>query len=68
MNEVEQGIAPGAHGRARLRLVQMHRLIMFEEVFSDYLEGKATAERVRERARKMLAVGLPEFALPRKKK
>lgn len=45
----------------KLRLVQIHRLIEFERVFSLYLDGKADAGYVAERAKKMLAVGLPPF-------
>lgn len=47
---------------SKLRLVQIHRLVEFEKVFSEYLSGGATADQVKERARKMLAVGLPDFA------
>lgn len=47
--------------RGKLKLVQIHRLLEFEKVFSDYLEGKATAAQVVARAKKMLAVGLPQL-------
>jgi len=55
------GIAPGIRGRARIRLLRLHRLIEFERVFSLYLEGKASADHVRARAKKMLEVGVPRF-------
>lgn len=47
-------------GPERLALLRLHRLIEFDRVFSAYLEGHATAQEVKERAKKMLAVGLPE--------
>jgi len=46
-------------GGQRLKLLQYHRLIEFERVFSLYIEGKTSADRVRDRANKMLEVGLP---------
>ncbi len=57
----KEPIAPSVRGRSRLRLMQCHRLLIFEEVFSLYLEGKASAEAVKLRATKMLEIGLPEF-------
>lgn len=55
-------IAPGIKGTPRLQLLRLHRLLEFQRVFDDYLVGNASAEDVRERAKKMLACGLPEFA------
>ena len=39
----------------------MHRLLEFEKAFDAYLEGKVNADFVRERAKKMLQIGLPRF-------
>lgn len=61
-------IAPGVHGRTRLRLLQLHRLLEFEAAFDGYLRGECTAEFVKVRAKKMLACGLPEFVALEKKK
>jgi hypothetical protein len=46
--------------KAEMKIVQLHRLLVFEKVFSEYLEGKATAADVRTVADKMLQVGLPD--------
>lgn len=55
------GIATGVHNdRARVKLLQLHRLLQFEEAFSSYLEGTATASHVALRAKKMLQAGLPQ--------
>jgi len=54
-------VATGIRGRARLRVIQLHRLLEFEKVFSAYLEGKASAVYVKVRAKKMLEVGLPRL-------
>lgn len=51
-------------GPGRLRLLQAHRLLEFERTFSLYLAGRASAAEVKRRATKMLACGLPDFALP----
>jgi len=51
----------GLRGSQRLEIVQLHRLLEFDEVFGLYLEGKATAEQVKRRADKMLEVGLPKL-------
>jgi len=48
-------------GKERLSILRLHRLLAFERAFSDYLEGHGTAARVTERAKKMLAVGLPKL-------
>ena len=55
------GIANGAKGGEKLRIMQLHRLLEFEKAFSLYLDGKVPAARVTERAKKMIAVGLPNF-------
>lgn len=52
-------IASGLKGHKRLKVIQAHRLLEFERVFSLYLDGKATAGQVKERAKKMLECGLP---------
>ena len=52
-------ITTGVRGLAKLKVVQLHRLLEFERVFTQYLEGKTTAAHVKARAIKMLAVGLP---------
>ncbi len=57
-----QGQFAGARGRGRLRLLQCHRLVEFERVFSLYLEGKTDAGHVKARAKAMLEAGLPPFA------
>ncbi len=49
-----------AQGRARIKIMQLHRLLEFERVFTMYLEGKVTSEYVTIRAKKMLEIGLPE--------
>jgi hypothetical protein len=46
-------------GRGRRVLLRYHRLFEFERVFSDYIEGKTTADHVRQRAKLMLEAGLP---------
>jgi hypothetical protein len=51
----------GLRGSQRFEIVQLHRLLEFDEVFGLYLEGKATAEQVKRCADKMLAVGLPRL-------
>lgn len=53
------GIATGLQGSAKRRVVQLHRLLLFEQTFTKYLEGKATALQVKQRAVKMLESGLP---------
>jgi len=57
----EDGITTGVRGKARKRILQLHRLLVFEQTFNDYLAGKCSAERVTNRARKMLECGLPNF-------
>ena len=47
------------NGRARLTLLRVHRLLEFEKAFDAYLRGECTAAYLSERARKMLACGLP---------
>jgi hypothetical protein len=51
----------GLRGQQRLEIVQLHRLLEFDEIFALYLRGQATAEQVKLRADKMLAVGLPKL-------
>jgi hypothetical protein len=51
----------GLRGKQRLEIVQLHRLLEFDEIFGLYLEGKATAEQVKPCADKMLEVGLPKL-------
>lgn len=58
------GLLRGLRGAARVRLLQMHRLLQFEDAFNRYLAGTVSADQVRERARKMLEIGLPPFAGP----
>ena len=55
------GLATGARGGERLLVMQMHRLLEFQKVFDLYLSGKVDAKKVKERAQKMLDVGLPSF-------
>ena len=47
------------NGRARLTLLRMHRLLEFQAAFDEYLAGRCPAAHVTDRARKMLAAGLP---------
>lgn len=47
-------------GHARKVMLQIHRLNEFEKAFDDYLNGLAPVEYVRDRARKMLEIGLPD--------
>lgn len=54
------GVATGLKGNERLELVRLHRLLEFDKVWELYLQGKTTAAMVKERADKMLEVGLPE--------
>lgn len=61
------GIATGVHGRAKLRLLQCHRLLVFESTFDAYLRGECSAERVRYRAKLMLQAGLPDFVRLRRR-
>ena len=35
------GIARGVKGKERIEILRLHRLLEFESVFNDYLEGKA---------------------------
>lgn len=55
--------APIAYGKGkkRVQLLKIHRLLEFEKVFSSYLEGGASASYVRQRAKKMLEIGLPRL-------
>ena len=55
------GIATGFKGNQKLEIVKLHRLLEFERVFSLYMEGRASAQQVKYRADKMLAVGLPHL-------
>ena len=55
------GITTGVSDKAALRLIQLHRLLEFERVFTLYLEGKTSAAHVKARAAKMLEVGLPRL-------
>ena len=54
-----KSLAPGAKGGVRLKVLQLHRLLQFQETFDKYLQGKVPASYVRLRAQKMLEVGLP---------
>jgi len=45
--------------KARVTLLRIHRLLEFQQAFDEYLAGRCPAAHVTERARKMLAVGLP---------
>jgi hypothetical protein len=55
------GVATGFHGKGKLEVIKLHRLVEFERVFSLYLEGKTTAAHVQARAKAMLEVGLPRL-------
>jgi len=55
------GIATGIKGLARLKVIQLHRLLQFEEAFTLYLEGKVSSVYVTAKAKKMLEVGLPHL-------
>ncbi len=46
-------------GNNRLEELRRHRLEIFEQVFTDYCEGKCPASYVSYRAKKMLEIGLP---------
>lgn len=48
-------------GGMRLALLKIHRLLEFQDTFDKYLEGKATAAQVKDRAEKMLEIGLPRL-------
>jgi len=51
----------GIHGKKRLALVRLHRLLEFEAAFDGYLSGRVSAAQVKIRAEKMLAIGLPKL-------
>ncbi len=51
----------GLSKKAAKYLLQVHRLMVFEKVWDEYLTGRATAEQVRLRAKLMIEAGLPEF-------
>ncbi len=55
------GIATSCKGGARYRILQLHRLLVFDEAFEAYLQGKVSATYVASRAKKMLEVGLPRL-------
>jgi len=61
MNTHNNSLFAGVRGTARLNLLRLHRLMEFERIFSEYLEGKATATQVKARAKKMLEIGLPRL-------
>jgi hypothetical protein len=46
--------------RAAIRVLQLHRLLVFGQIFDDYLAGRASASQVKASATKMLQAGLPE--------
>jgi hypothetical protein len=48
----------GLSKAAEKRILQLHRLVAFEDAFTGYLEGRVTAAQVKERAQKMLEIGL----------
>jgi hypothetical protein len=54
-------ISGNRHSKARQATLKLHRLAEFERVFSLYLEGKTTAQHVTNRAKAMLAAGLPRL-------
>ena len=58
---IRASIALGVRGKAKLRVIQHHRLAEFERVFTAYLEGTTSAEHVTTRAKKMLEIGLPRL-------
>jgi hypothetical protein len=56
------GMFRGIRGRDRVEILRLHRLVQFYVIFDLFLEGKATAAQVKERARKLLECnGLPRF-------
>jgi len=57
----KESLYPGYQGRGRRRLIQIHRLLEFEAAFDSYLAGKVSADFVKQRAKKMLEIGLPRF-------
>jgi hypothetical protein len=57
----KQSLTGHLSNAAAKRILQLHRLLAFEETFSKFLAGRATAEEVKVRARKMLASGLPKL-------
>jgi len=48
-------------GGARLQALKLHWLIEFEQTFTRYLEGRATAAQVQYGAKLMLKCGLPKL-------
>lgn len=54
-----EGLFSGLKGTARIEAIQEHRLAEFTWIFNEFLDGKASAELVRERGRKLVAIGLP---------
>lgn len=56
-----RSLAPGLRGHNRKVLIQMHRLEMFCLAFDRYLLGLESSKFVKEKARLMLAIGLPKL-------
>jgi len=54
------GIIQG-RGRGRLGVLKIHRLLMFQQAFDDYCEGKVPASYVTARWNKLKACGLPRL-------
>jgi hypothetical protein len=55
------GVTTGYHGQDKLMILRLHRLLAFQEVWDKYLKGDSeiSAIQVKDRAKKMLEVGLP---------
>jgi len=63
------GIASGIRGSGRKGFIQAHRLVTFNRIFDQYLEGKATCGDVQAKAMKLKLLrrkrrrGLPQRGL-----
>jgi hypothetical protein len=51
----------GVRGGNRIAILRLHRLLLFEETFTAYIEHRDTAAHVAYRAKLMLEIGLPRL-------
>lgn len=51
------GVLHGLRGKARIRQLRAHRLMVFMRVFEDYMDGKCSAEYVAYRWRLLKQAG-----------
>jgi len=61
MKRASMGLTRGLHGGSRMAILKLHRLLMFQQAFDDYVAGKVPASYVTARWNKLKECGLPRL-------